>query len=192
MPFCAECGAAKTAADASPCAACGFAPSPLLVVAAEEPKPMGLLERAAAAAKEAKKQASRLADATITCRQCGIKAEAGHIKSKFCIHCGVKDPSAASVAASVATGAMKMAQKGMLFAAEKLDGLSKDAPEQQIPQAETIQPPPHPPPHQPPLQPPRPPPAPCPACPECKGKGPHGCPFCPEAAQSQHQLALER
>ena len=178
MPFCHECGAARNVQDAK-CSSCA---TPLSPVEAALQKPMTIMERAAAAASEAKKQASRLAEVMITCRQCGAQPVAGFVNSKYCTQCGVSNPSAASAAANVAAGALSFAQKGMMLAADKLDAYAKDNGQHGF-QASGIQP----------LQPHscpqcqdrgclvcQPPPTPCPTCPECKGKG---CSFCPAAAK---------
>lgn len=171
MPFCHECGAPRTVEDKT-CGSCGTA----LVAIAPAKKPMTMMEKAAAAAEEAKKQAGRLADAMTSCRSCGAKPEAGSVNSKFCTNCGVKIPSAASAAAAAANGALNFASKGMSLAADQLEAFAKGNNQQQTPQAA---------PTQPLLStlPAQSPPAPCPSCPECKGKGPTGCSFCPAAAK---------
>jgi len=176
--FCHACGTPRTGAHACPqCSAAPLqAPAP-----AEPQKPMSMMERAAAAAAEAKKQANRLANAMVTCRQCGAQAEAGDVNNKFCTQCGTCYPSAASAAACAAAGAINLAKSGMMYAADKLDTFAGKGSEQQVPQTAAIQPPqsvlptPAPPPPEPiPV---------CPTCPECHGKGPTGCSFCPAAAK---------
>lgn len=142
---------------------------------------MSMMERAAAAAEAAKRQASRLADAMVTCRQCGAQAQAGDVNSKYCTQCGASYPSAAAAAACAAAGAMNLAKTGMMFAADKLDAFAGKGSEQQAPQTAAIQPPQPVPPA--PAPPPPEPVPPCPTCPECHGKGPTGCPFCPAAAK---------
>jgi len=187
--FCGNCGA-RTEAGLRNCKECGTAA--MGFVEAPNKRPMSMMERAAAAAALAQKQASLLAEAAVTCRECGAKPET-NVFGKFCTQCGAKNPSAAAKAASVANGALKMLQKSMVYAADQLDGYAAnqqgaavDAQHGQgaaypVPQAIAVQAPPQP---QKPPPPQYQPPTPCPTCPECKGKG---CSFCP--AERAHQKA---
>ena len=183
--FCGNCGA-RTEAGLRNCKECGTAA--MGFVEAPNKRPMSMMERAAAAAALAQKQANLIAEAAVTCRECGAKPET-NVFGKFCTQCGAKNPSAAAKAASVANGALKMLQKSMVYAADQLDGYAAnqqgaavDAQHGQgaaypVPQAIAVQAPPQP---QKPPPPQYQPPTPCPTCPECKGKG---CSFCPAAHQ---------
>jgi len=179
--FCGNCGA-RTEAGLRHCKECGTAAMGL--AAAPNERPMSLMERAAAAAALAQKQANLIAEAAVTCRECGAKPET-NVFGKFCTQCGAKNPSAAAKAASVANGALKMVQKGMVYAADQLDSYAahQQGAAYPVPQAISVQAPPQP---QKPPPPQYQPPTPCPTCPECKGKG---CSFCPAARQ---KAALRR